>query len=88
METKIAVMSIIVENLDSSSETNELLHQYSQYIVGRMGIPYRERNIGIISVVIDAPQNIISTLSGKLGKVDGINVKVAISKTKGGSDEL
>lgn len=86
METKIAVISIIVEDLESSAETNELLHQYSKYIVGRMGIPYRERNIGIISVVIDAPQNVISTLSGKLGKVEGINVKTAISKTGSSSE--
>lgn len=83
METKIAIISIIVEDLESSGPTNILLHEYSEYIIGRMGIPYRQKGIGIISVVIDAPQNVISTLSGKLGKVKGINVKVAISKTGG-----
>ncbi len=82
METKIAVVSIIVEDLESSGPTNELLHEFSQYIIGRMGIPYRQKNIGIISVVMDAPQNIISSLSGKLGMIEGINVKVVVSKTE------
>jgi len=81
METKIAVVSIIVEDLESSVPTNELLHEFYQYIIGRMGIPYRQKNIGIISVVIDAPQNVISSLSGKLGMIRGINVKVVVSKT-------
>lgn len=81
METKIAVISIIVEDPESSAPTNELLHEFSQYIIGRMGIPYRQKNIGIISVVIDAPQNVISSLSGKLGMIRGINVKVVVSKT-------
>ena len=62
--TKIALIGIIIEETDSVEQVNELLHTYSQYIVGRMGLPYRERNINIISVVIDAPQNIISALSG------------------------
>jgi len=81
MDTKIAIVSIIVEDLESSSPTNDLLHEFSNYIVGRMGIPYRQRGIGIISVVLDAPQNVISSLSGKLGMVKGINVKVTVSKT-------
>ena len=81
MDTKIAIVSIIVEDLESSAPTNELLHDFSQYIVGRMGIPYRQRGIGIISVVVDAPQNVISSLSGKLGMIKGINVKVTVSKT-------
>ena len=81
MDTRIAVVSIIVEDMESSAPTNELLHEFSQYIVGRMGIPYRQRGISIISVVVDAPQNVISSLSGKLGMIDGISVKVTVSKT-------
>ena len=81
MDTIIAVVSIIVEDMESSVPTNELLHEFSQYIVGRMGIPYRQRGISIISVVVDAPQNVISSLSGKLGMIDGISVKVTVSKT-------
>ena len=81
MDTRIAVVSIIVEDMERSVPTNELLHEFSQYIVGRMGIPYRQRGISIISVVVDAPQNVISSLSGKLGMIDGISVKVTVSKT-------
>lgn len=81
MDTKIAIVSIIVEDPESSAPTNDLLHEFSNYIVGRMGIPYRQRGIGIISVVVDAPQNVISSLSGKLGMIKGINVKVTVSKT-------
>ena len=67
METRIAVIGIIVENKDSVESVNELLHQYSQYIIGRMGLPYAKKKVNIISVVVDAPQDIISALSGKLG---------------------
>ena len=81
MDTRIAVVSIIVEDMECSVPTNVLLHEFSQYIVGRMGIPYRQRGISIISVVVDAPQNVISSLSGKLGMIDGISVKVTVSKT-------
>ena len=81
MDTRIAVVSIIVEDMENSVPTNELLHEFSQYIVGRMGTPYRQRGISIISVVVDAPQNVISSLSGKLGMIDGISVKVTVSKT-------
>ncbi|MBE5926190.1 MAG: iron-only hydrogenase system regulator [Lachnospiraceae bacterium] len=79
METRVAVMSIIVENNDSVETLNNLLHEYNQYIIGRMGIPYRQKNISIISIAIDAPQNMISTLSGKIGKLSGISVKTAFS---------
>ena len=75
------MVSIIVEDMENGVPTNELLHEFSQYIVGRMGIPYRQRGISIISVVVDAPQNVISSLSGKLGMIDGISVKVTVSKT-------
>ena len=79
METRVAVMGIIVENPDSASYLNSLLHEYGSYIIGRIGIPYKERNINIISVAIDAPQNIISALSGKIGNIGGISVKTAYS---------
>ena len=79
METRVAVMSIIVEKSESAERLNSLLHSYGEYIIGRMGIPYRQRNISIISIAIDAPQNTISALSGQIGKLDGISVKTAYS---------
>lgn len=79
METRLAVISIIIENSDSAEKLNEILHEYSQYIVGRMGIPYRERNVSVISIVVDAPQSTISAISGKIGKLDGVSVKTAYS---------
>ncbi len=80
METRIALIGIIVEDLSSAEKLNEILHEYSEYIVGRMGIPYRSRNISIISVVIDAPNDKISALSGRLGKLSGVNIKVQYTK--------
>ncbi len=79
METRVAVMSIIVEKSDTVEELNSLLHEYGEYIVGRMGIPYRKRGINIISVAIDAPQNTISALSGRIGRLEGVSVKTAYS---------
>ena len=79
METRVAVMGIIVSCPDSVEKLNSLLHEYSKYIIGRMGIPYREKNISVVSVAIDAPMDVISTLSGKIGKLQGITVKTAYS---------
>ena len=79
METRVAVMGIIVSCTDSVEKLNALLHEYGKYIIGRMGIPYRKRKISIISVALDAPQNIISALSGKIGGIDGVSVKTAYS---------
>jgi len=79
METRVAVMGIIVEDPDSVQQLNAILHDYSAYIIGRMGIPYRERSISIVSIAIDAPQDTISALSGKIGKLAGISVKTAYS---------
>lgn len=79
METRVAVMSIIVENPDSVQKLNELLHMFSRYVIGRMGIPYREKGISIISIAVDAPQNEISALSGKIGKLSGVSIKTAYS---------
>ena len=79
MQTRVAVMGIIVENTDSVEQLNHLLHEYGHYIIGRMGIPYRARSINIVSLAIDAPQDVISALSGKIGSLDGISVKTAYS---------
>lgn len=79
METRVAVISIIIEEPESVQEMNELLHQYSEYVIGRMGIPYRAKGISIISIAIDAPQDDISSLSGKIGKLKGVSSKVAYS---------
>ena len=79
METRVAVMSIIVENTDSVDKINSLLHEYGEYVIGRMGLPYRKRGISIISIALDAPQNTISALSGKIGGLSGVSVKTAYS---------
>ena len=79
METRIAVMGIIVENINSVEELNRLLHQSGKYIIGRMGLPYRDKKVHIVSIAIDAPQDVISALSGKIGKLDGVSVKTAYS---------
>ena len=82
MQTRVAVMGIVVENTDSVERLNTLLHEYGSYIIGRMGIPYRARNINIVSIAIDAPQDVISALSGKIGNLDGISVKTAYSNVQ------
>ncbi len=79
METRIAVMGIIVEKMESVELLNAILHDYGEYIVGRMGIPYRKKNVNIVSIAVDAPQDMISAMSGKIGKIDGISVKTAYS---------
>lgn len=79
METRVAVMGIIVEKGEAVEPLNTILHEYGEYIVGRMGIPYRKRDISIISIAIDAPQDTIAALSGKIGRIDGISVKTAYS---------
>ena len=79
MASRVAVISIIVENNDSTEQLNSLLHTYGEYIIGRMGIPYRQRGISIISVAVDAPQDVISTLSGKIGNISGISAKTVFS---------
>ena len=79
MENRVAVISIIVENADSVNTLNDLLHQYSDYIIGRMGIPYRSKGINIIYVAIDAPNDKINALTGELGRISGINAKATYS---------
>ena len=79
MDTRVAVISIIVEQEDAIEELNTLLHEARQYIVGRMGIPYRPKGISIISIAIDAPQDVINALSGKIGRLAGITAKTVYS---------
>ncbi len=79
METRIAVIGIIIENTDSVEKLNSLLHDYSKYIIGRMGLPYRQKNINVVSIAIDAPQDETASLTGKIGKLDGVSVKTAYS---------
>ena len=80
METRVAVIAIIVENDSSAEGINRLLHDYREYVIGRMGIPYRARGISIISVAVDAPESIITALSGKIGRLSGVSTKTAYSK--------
>ena len=82
METRIALIGIIVENHERTEEINRLLHEYSGCIIGRMGIPYRQKGISIISIAMDAPGDIISALSGKLGMLPGITTKTVYARTK------
>ena len=77
METRVALIGIMVENAE---KLNDLLHQYRSYIIGRMGVPYREKGLSIISVVLDAPMDKISSLSGKLGMLDGVSTKTIYSR--------
>ncbi|MBB2181323.1 iron-only hydrogenase system regulator [Lachnospiraceae bacterium MD1] len=80
METRVALIGIIVEDVEAVEKLNALLHDFGQYIIGRMGIPYREKEINIISVVVNAELNVISTLAGKLGMIKGVSVKTIYSK--------
>ncbi len=79
METRVAVMSIIVEDAETVEKLNGILHEYGEYIIGRMGIPYRARGINIISIALDAPQDTISSMAGKIGNLRGVSVKTALS---------
>ncbi|MBO5610270.1 MAG: iron-only hydrogenase system regulator [Eubacterium sp.] len=79
MDTRPAVIAIIINDNDSVSELNALLHEYADYIIGRMGIPYRQKGISIISVAIDASQDIINTLAGKIGRIKGVTAKTVYS---------
>lgn len=81
MNNRVALIGIMVEDISKTEEMNSLLHEYSQYIIGRMGVPYRERKINIVSIIIDAPNEIISALSGKLGMIEGITTKAIYSKS-------
>ncbi len=77
---RIALIGIMVENYDSAGEVNKILHSYGEYVIGRMGIPYRERKLSIISVILDAPESVTAAVAGKLGRLDGVSVKTLYSK--------
>lgn len=81
MENRISVISIIIEDNACAARVNELLHEYGDYIIGRMGLPYRRRQLSIICIVMDAPSNAVSTLSGKLGMLSGVSTKTVTAKT-------
>ena len=80
MESRVAVLSIIVEEEESVAELNQLLHRYGRFIIGRMGIPYRARNVNIICIVLDAPNDEINALTGALGRIPGITAKANYSR--------
>lgn len=80
MDTKLAVVAIIVSDLSAVERINALLHDFGEYIIGRLGLPYKQKKVNVISVVIDAPQEVISSLSGKLGMIDGVSSKVLTTK--------
>ena len=80
MDSRVSDISIIIKDEEAAGTVNELLHEFRQYIVGRMGIPYRERKVSIISVVLDAPGDVTSSLSGKLGMIDGVSAKTLTAK--------
>ena len=82
MENRVALLGIVIENPDSVEKLNNILHKYSEYIIGRMGIPHRTRNISIMSVAMDAPSDKISALSGAVGMLDGVSSKTIYSKLK------
>ncbi len=80
MENRVAIIGIIVENKESVESLNGILHEYAQYLLGRMGIPYHKKNINIISIAVDAPNETISAISEKISKLDGVSAQVVYSK--------
>ncbi len=83
METRVAIIGIIVEDMSSVEALNAILHDYAQFIIGRMGLPYREKKVHIISIAVDAPQDIISAMAGKIGRLSGVSSKAAYSDFSG-----
>ena len=82
MKTRVAVMAIILESKENAEQLNTVLHDYREYILGRMGLPYTKHDINIIRVALDAPQDIINSLAGKIGRIEGVNVKTAYSNNE------
>lgn len=80
METKVAVLSIIVDNMGSVEQVNELLHRFNDYIIGRMGLPYKQKNVHVICIALDAPMDKINALSGSLGRLEGVSAKASCAK--------
>lgn len=82
METRVAVIGIVVEDEGAAETVNDILHEFGRFIIGRMGVPYRERGINVISIAVDAPENTISALTGRLGSTAGVNAKAAYSNKR------
>lgn len=80
MENRIAIIGIFVEDTSQAGEINNILHEYSEYIIGRMGLPYKRKHIGVISIIVDAPNNIISAISGKIGRIQDVYCKTMYAK--------
>lgn len=80
MEQRLAILAIVVENPDSVEQLNALLHEYRNVIIGRMGVPYPKREVSLVSVALDAPMDVVSALSGKVGRLPGVTAKAAVSK--------
>lgn len=80
METRVALIAVVVENTDSAEKLNAVIHEYGRYIIGRMGIPYEKKNISVISIALDATQDVISSLAGRIGRLDGVSAKTVYSK--------
>lgn len=80
METRVALIAVVVENKDSAEKLNAVIHEYGRYIIGRMGIPYEKKNISVISIALDATQDVISSLAGRIGRLDGVSAKTVYSK--------
>ena len=83
METRVALIGIVIENYESAEKLNSILHSYGEYVIGRMGIPYREKGINLISLAVDAPQAVISALAGKLGMLPGVSSKTIYAHSAG-----
>lgn len=79
-ENKIAIVAVVIKNKESIEKVNATFHDYGEFVLGRLGLPYREKNVNIISVVLDAPQTVLNSLSGKLGMINGVSSKVMITK--------
>lgn len=80
VETRVALIAVVVENKDSAEKLNAVIHEYGRYIIGRMGIPYEKKNISVISIALDATQDVISSLAGRIGRLDGVSAKTVYSK--------
>ena len=79
MDTRVAVMAVIAESFDSSEQINSILHEYREFVIGRMGVPHRDKGVNIISVALDAPQDKINSLAGRIGRLDGVSAKTLYS---------
>jgi putative iron-only hydrogenase system regulator len=79
MDTRVAVMAVIAESFDSSEQINSILHEYREFVIGRMGVPHRDKGVNIISIALDAPQDKINSLAGRIGRLDGVTAKTLYS---------